>query len=899
MQKKPRSPREAPRVFRLRTRRIVLTIAVFASGSSGLSHAEMSAQPPVEFNDDFLVRPSGQSIDLSRFSRGNPVLPGDYIADVYLNGNWIAHQSMHFIGDAGSFDASACFDKTIVTKLGLNPDVLSQDGRDALARAQTGQCVRVDELVPNSTYTFDTSDLRLDISIAQASLLRNPRGYVSPELWDSGVTSGTLAYSANVFHSAGHADQSNTNSYLRLDAGFNVGSWHLRHSSNMNWNASSANSPFEDRATSWTRTYQNIETYVQHDIPSIRSQLRMGDTFTDGALFDRVGIRGVTIASDDRMLAPSLQGYAPLIRGIARSNARVEVLQNGYKIYETTVAPGQFEINDLYPTGYGGDITVAVHEADGSVHSFSVPFSSVAQLLRPGLWRFSAAAGVPREIGVDSHDPVFQGTAQHGFNNLLTGYSGIVASRVYRAALAGAAFNTPIGAIAFDVTAADAQIPTATETRGYSLRATYSNILSATQTSLSVAAYRYSSKGFWSLRDTLYANASNNVRRNISYRSRPRNQFNLTLNQPLPEGWGSVYASGIASDSWESNGTSMTFTAGYSNFARVFGQSLSYNVTVTRQRNLYTAEFENQVFASVNIPLGRGQHAANMQTNVSRSSTGQVSAQTLVSGTLGEENAFTYGFSAGRNAGSTSGSANAQYAAPWTTVGGSVGTTGGGGSQWSFSTNGEIVAHPGGVTFANSAGETIAVVEAKHAEGARISSAPGVRVDGFGYAVVPYLSPYMLNTIDIDPTGLPLDVEFKSTSQQVAPRANSVVMVRFDTVSGRSALISLADPSGQVPPFGASIFDAQGSNVGDVGQSGRAFVRGIADEGTLVAKWGDAKDQQCTFDYSLPPSDASPASAFAQSSARCAGLPNNTARGGRRSEPQVKDSKIPAVISKN
>jgi outer membrane usher protein len=31
------------------------------------------------------------------------------------------------------------------------------------------------------------------------------------------------------------------------------------------------------------------------------------------------------------------------------------VRQNGYVIYQNTVAPGAFEINDLYPTGSSGD----------------------------------------------------------------------------------------------------------------------------------------------------------------------------------------------------------------------------------------------------------------------------------------------------------------------------------------------------------------------------------------------------------------------------------------------------------------------------------------------------------------------------------------------------------------
>ncbi|STR54021.1 outer membrane protein [Klebsiella oxytoca] len=59
----------------------------------------------------------------------------------------------------------------------------------------------------------------------------------------------------------------------------------------------------------------------------------------------------------------SRRGYAPEIRGIARTSARFAVRQSGNLIYETTVSPGAFVIDDLYPTGYGGDLDVTVYEA--------------------------------------------------------------------------------------------------------------------------------------------------------------------------------------------------------------------------------------------------------------------------------------------------------------------------------------------------------------------------------------------------------------------------------------------------------------------------------------------------------------------------------------------------------
>lgn len=61
--------------------------------------------------------------------------------------------------------------------------------------------------------------------------------------------------------------------------------------------------------------------------------------------------------------------------------------------------------------------------------------------------------------------------------------------------------------------------------------------------------------------------------------------------------------------------------------------------------------------------------------------------------------------------------------------------------------------HAGGASFASYGSETFALVEAKGAEGARVSNYPGVYVDERGYALVPYLNAYQLNEISLDPQG--------------------------------------------------------------------------------------------------------------------------------------------------
>ena len=91
-------------------------------------------------------------------------------------------------------------------------------------------------------------------------------------------------------------------------------------------------------------------------------------------------------------------------------------------------------------------------EADGSVEVFSVPYASVAQLLRPGMTRYALSAGKVDDSALRNKPMLYQATWQHGINNLLTGYTGVTGFDDYQAFLVGTGMNTGIGALSFDVT---------------------------------------------------------------------------------------------------------------------------------------------------------------------------------------------------------------------------------------------------------------------------------------------------------------------------------------------------------------------------------------------------------------------------------------------------------------
>lgn len=605
-----------------------------SSSTSADATSDSDAGTAFTFDRSMLAGAGSNTTDLSRFEHGNPVLPGSYNVDIYLNNGWVGRRDVRFASATPDTSATPCLDRQLLDQLGLHPANLSAERVNELANPAT--CVSLGSLIPDALMSLDMGNLRLDASVPQAYLQQRARGYVSPEYWDEGVPAALLNYNFNSYRSNSHG-QSQTTSYLGLNAGFNFDAWHFRHDSTVNWQS----------ATSGTRArkrWQNIDSYVRRDLPSLGAQLTLGDSYTDGQVFDSFGIRGVQLATDDRMLPDSLRGYAPAVRGVANTNAKVTVTQNGVQIYQTTVAPGPFAINDLYPTGYGGNLDVTVTEADGRTHTFSVPYASVAQLLRPGTTRFDIAAGQLRNTALLNSPNLLQATVQHGFSNLLTGYAGIEGSQGYAALLLGSAINTRYGAFAFDVTQSHTVIPALGSHSGHSMRLSYSKILPDTQTSLTVAAYRYSTSGFLSLTDA--ALARDYARRGLdafSYTAptdvtmidgvplqtvltpaqqaalaghsynpvinptglqRQRNRFQLTMNQRLGTRGGSLYANVSASDYWNRTGTDTQFQVGYNNSFR----RLSYGISATRTRDAL-GRYDNEYLASFSLPLGSSTHA--------------------------------------------------------------------------------------------------------------------------------------------------------------------------------------------------------------------------------------------------------------------------------------------------
>jgi outer membrane usher protein len=340
--------------------------------------------------------PSMKGVDLSKFEDGSQA-PGKYRVEVVLNDQTVDTREIEFnsVEDAqGDHHLQPCLSVGLLQSYGVKTELFPDLDKEST-------CVNF-AAIPQASADFIFSAQKLLLSFPQAALTSQARGYVAPDMWDEGINAFLLNYSLsgdNAWSKNRNASNSNSQ-YANLRPGINIGPWRLRNYTT--WNRDT------DGKARWDSAY----TYAQRNIVALKSQITLGDSSSPSDVFDSLPFRGGQLASDDEMLPDSQKGYAPVVRGIARTNAQVVVRQNGYIIYQTYVAPGAFEITDMYPTGGAGDLNVAVKEADGSEQDFVVPFASVPVLQREGRLKYSLTGGQyrPSDSGVDKKN-LLQGTA--------------------------------------------------------------------------------------------------------------------------------------------------------------------------------------------------------------------------------------------------------------------------------------------------------------------------------------------------------------------------------------------------------------------------------------------------------------------------------------------------------
>ncbi|MFO6298293.1 fimbria/pilus outer membrane usher protein [Rahnella selenatireducens] len=810
-----------------------------------------SANNDSGFDADFL-RKDSQEIP-QQFYHPDQIAVGIKTADIILNGQTLFKTKVDFIPLKNSENATPCLTQALLHQMGLDHDLKE------LGKSGDEVCYDLLGKWPDAKIQYDDAMQQLIVTAPQAaSNATSQSEMIDPSLWDQGVNALRLSYSGYIYHTENHSGDAGSDSsdtaYLSLNSGVNLGSWRFY-----------SFDTFDKSPSGWEQNHDRA--YAERDIASLVSRFTVGDVYasTSSDVLGILPVRGMTLETNSQMLPADTFSYSPVIRGVARSNARIVIRQRGNIIYSKTVPPGSFAITDLNNGQIGADLEVTVEESDGSQQKFTVPYTSLPNMLRPGSWRYSLSGGRYRDDGISYQPWVAQGSLQYGWDNV-TLSDLILAGEGYQSMAVGSAFNLGyLGSISLDLALERHQsvsdsVRMKDETpeneageRGRALRLLYARRFDTTDTSLQLMGYRYQSADFMDFPE--YAGwrwGSDDVRHHR------KNEVQATLNQELGK-YGNGYLTLQRDSYYDSGATDTSLTMGYSFNIKAVSVNVSYSYQANSGSGYDSSESispDRQISLNFSMPLDIGERRSrNVSFSTNSSNHSGDSQIATVSGTE-QEGAMNYSLSAQHDSNGYSPSGSVAYQNSMANMNASA-SAGQGSRQYSAGISGGIVAYRHGVVLSQQLGDTIAIIETPGAKNISVEGQPGVSTNRWGRAVLPSISPYRDNPLSLDTRHAADNIELTDGADNVIPTHGAVVVRRFQTKVGRRAIVMLSLSDGKPAPFGATVWQGK-EQVGMVADNGLLYLSGVlADEETTLSVTLE-NDTRCQFAIPAAQNDATP-----------------------------------------
>jgi outer membrane usher protein FimD/PapC len=579
----------------------------------------------IEFNTDVLDLVDRTNIDLSQFARSGFILPGTYSMVVQINSQPISEQSVAFYPpDDDPKGSQACVSRALVEELGLKAS-----GAAGLTWWKGGECLDIQGL-PGMEVAGDLATSTLSINLPQAYLEYSAINWDPPSRWDEGVPGLLVDYNVTAQASHQKNDSVRHNFSGNGTVGANAGAWRLR----ADWQGR------VDRDRDQAARHPTLEWsryYAYRAIPALKARLVLGEDYLYSELFDSFRFTGAALNSDESQLPPNLRGYAPEVVGVAKTNARVIISQQGRVLYETLVAAGPFRIQDLNDA-VSGRLDVRVEEQDGSVHTFQIDTAGVPYLTRPGQVRYKLASGRPSNLQYGGDGDFFgSGEFSWGISNGWSLYGGGITDNNYRALSVGAGRDLlAFGAVSLDATQSHASVWNETLS-GKSYRLQYSKKFEEYDSQVTFAGYRFSEKNYLSMSEYLDARhygrngelAGLDKESEYSGSWKPiggsKALYTATLNKQFRDLGATVYLSYNKQTYWERPATQRwnVSMSRYFNVGSVKNLSVSLNMYRTQEYNYK----DNGMALTVSLPLGR--RRATVIASMSVIATSSVPAITL------------------------------------------------------------------------------------------------------------------------------------------------------------------------------------------------------------------------------------------------------------------------------
>ncbi|CNI01027.1 outer membrane usher protein [Yersinia pekkanenii] len=815
-----------PGIARCGFLRILIAIAL-----SGNTHCVL-ASDDIQFNTDVLDTKDRANIDLSQFAQRGFIMPGSYDLLIKLNKQELNEQPVIFYASENDPKKSeACLSPKLVELLALKEDSLNK-----ITWWRDGECLDISSL-PGMTVQGDLATSSLNLSVPQAWLEYSAPDWDPPSRWEEGIPGVLFDY--NLLGQLTRQQVSNTNNNSLSGngtTGANLGAWRLR----ADWQSridQSSGSPTEHQ-WDWSRYY------AYRAIPSLGAKLTLGEDFLNSGIFDSFRFSGASLATDDNMLPPNLRGYAPEIIGVARTNARVVISQQGRVLSDTLVAAGPFRIQNLN-SFVSGTLDVRVEELDGQVQQFQVNTASIPYLTRPGMVRYKVAVGKPSNIGHRTEGPAFAtGEFSWGINNGWSLYGGgISGENEYQAASMGVGRDLmEFGALSIDMTQSWASLPDQSTLSGGSYRVNYSKNFQETGSQVTFAGYRFSERNFMSMTEYLDARYRGyNVGGN-------KEMYTISFNQQFRDLGVSAYLNYSHQTYWDRSANDRYNLS----LARYFdmGKLRNVNVSLSAFRNRYNESNDDGVYLSLSMPFG---NSATVSYSASVSN-GENTHRVGYADRLDNHNNYQINTGVARSGALVSGSynhignsaninANASYQeGQYSSVG--LGLQGGA----------TITTEGAALHRVNNVGGTRLLLDTQGVSGVPVQGyGSTLRTNYFGKAVVGDVNSYYRNRASIDIDNLADDVEVAGSVAQVTLTEGAIGYRRFNVISGEKAMAMLRMADGSAPPFGATVLNKNQQETGIVNEDGSTYLSGIKAGETMSVHWNGKIQCRVTLPTTLSP----------------------------------------------
>lgn len=732
-------------------------------------------------------------------------ISGEYLVDVFLNKKNMGRQKLLI---TESDKQSICLSKSWLEQLNLPINYLKLSSVFNKER----QCYILDR-IQSGKVIFDYGTQSLKLSLPQIVLLDGRE----KKKWDYGTTGFRLNYS--VTGSKFYGKDSNNNSstlYGNIDLNVNFDRWVLSvNGSGM-------------RDNGFNTSDISLSTAIQ----KIQGDLILGKSTTRSTIIPDFTFKGISVRSNSAMVPWSERGYAPVIDGIANSNARITIKQGNYILLSKVIPAGPYSLKDISPVT-NGDITVTVEEENGHKSTRIYPVATLPTLLRDGDFNYNFASGVRDDSNTDG---IF-GLASVDYGMKLGTLNGaaIIHDR-YQSIGGGLTYPLgDFGAISTSVNMSwshfDKGLPHANN------KNTQSGIAATIQyakdfgqdTNLQLLTYRYTGKG--------YEDFNEFDPSHLYYNDERRSRYEAILTQDFSDtylstsGWLQDYRNSRPSDSGATVSLSSNFSKG-----------ITVSLTGSYTNNGLTGDQYN-VGMNMSVPFDLWERSQFVSSSLSYDSEMGTSFNTGASVSISDRISTSLNASKTSNNYTSSLYAGMSFDTAQTGLSLSQSKQG---TSISASASGSIAAAKGtSLVFSRAQNDTIAIAHIDGIKDAKFNGSSPTNY--YGNTIIP-LSSYQDNSIVIDTNNIPEDIELFNSNYNIVPTNKAIIVRDFKYTKVNRFIFKLVDKFEKPLHMGTQVSTENGTPVGFV-VNGGILVATILSKPERIKVEGD-EGKSCTIDIS-------------------------------------------------